>query len=394
MTEGALAGAARRILEAAWDDQRGYCFPHPDVYPHLWLWDSCFHAIAWAALGDRRATRELAAVFVAQLAGGFVPHMRYAGETIRRGPLDHASSFTQPPVYAHAAASLADRGLAVSEAVVTAAAAGLEWLWGNRMTADGLLFVVHPWETGADDSPRWDSWIGSTKWNRDTWTTADFEMRDAARFDHEGAAVSSPRFEAAPAAFNAIAAHAAAEMGRLTGEVRWKQRAGDLASAVDGVLWNDEVGLWSDLAVTGGGDSVHVPTLDGALPALVTAAEAHARRALAALADPSRFRAPFGLRYLPAGHPAYEPGGYWRGSSWMQLNYLAALAARRWDDEGLFAHIAASSAAAARASGFAEHWHPETAASLGAVPQTWSALVVAFAPDLPEDEAPTAPQAR
>ena len=102
--EGAAA-----VLEAAWDDFRGYSFPHQQVYAHLWLWDSCFHSIAWAALGDRRAVRELEAVFAAQLPSGFVPHMRYAEPSMYRGPLTYASGYTQPAVYGHARAAGAAR---------------------------------------------------------------------------------------------------------------------------------------------------------------------------------------------------------------------------------------------------------------------------------------------
>ncbi len=370
-----IRAAARRVLEAAWDDERGYCFPNAGVYPHLWLWDSCFHAIAWSALGDRRALPELEAVFAAQLDDGFVPHMRYAGETIRRGPLAHASSFTQPPVYAHAAEVLARRGHDLTDRLVEAVEAGLDWLWGHRLTPDGLLFVVHPWETGADDSPRWDSWIGSSEWERDRWTEADLAMRDAVTYLPSGAAARSPVFEVAPAAFNTIAAHAAAVAARLTGREVWATRAAQLAAAIDEVLWDERTGMWSDLAVAGGGESVHAPTLDGALPVLVTGDPHKARRALDTLGDPGSFRAPYGLRFVPAGDPRYDPYGYWRGSCWMQLHYLAWLGARRWSHKGLIEHLAASSTAAAQRSGFAEHWHPETAAPLGAVPQTWSALV-------------------
>ena len=66
------------LLEAHWDPERGYCVPNPRTYPHLWLWDSCFHAVVWAHLGDTRAVQELAAVLEGQLPGGLVPHMRYA----------------------------------------------------------------------------------------------------------------------------------------------------------------------------------------------------------------------------------------------------------------------------------------------------------------------------
>ena len=111
MTDGSLAASCREVLEDAWDEELGYCYPHAGVYPHQWLWDSCFHVIAWAAIGDPRGPRELEGVFAAQLDNGFVPHMRYGADEMFRGPLSHASSFTQPPIYAHAARYLAERGI-------------------------------------------------------------------------------------------------------------------------------------------------------------------------------------------------------------------------------------------------------------------------------------------
>ena len=37
----------------------GFCVPNPTTYPWQWLWDSCFHAVVWAHLGDERAVVEL-----------------------------------------------------------------------------------------------------------------------------------------------------------------------------------------------------------------------------------------------------------------------------------------------------------------------------------------------
>ncbi len=37
------------------------------VYPHLWLWDSCFHAVIWAQLDDPRAGVGFEAVLAGQL---------------------------------------------------------------------------------------------------------------------------------------------------------------------------------------------------------------------------------------------------------------------------------------------------------------------------------------
>jgi hypothetical protein len=378
VTSEEIRAEALRVLEDAWDPFRGYCFPNPNTYPHLWLWDSCFHAIAWGALADRRGLRELKSVFVAQLDDGFVPHMRYAEETISRGPLDYASSFTQPPVYAHAAVRLSRYGFGIDPPTLAHVAYGLEWLWTHRMNPDGLLFIVHPWESGADDSPRWDDWVGSTEWDRLEWTRADFELLEAVSYNEVGAAVTSTKFEVAPAAFNALAAHAAFELAELSGERPWADRARKLADAIDRHLWSDDEGLWSDLPGVGGGPSVHVPTLDGLLPALVTTDEQRARRAIAQLRDPDRFFAPYGLAYVARSHPSYRPDGYWRGSSWMQLNYLACLAARRWETDDVVEHLTVAVRRAVLVSGFAEHWDPETGEGHGAVPQSWSALVAAF----------------
>ena len=128
-----------RVLESAWDESRGYCVPHAQVYPHLWLWDGCFHSIAWAAFRDSRAVRELEAVFVAQLPSGFVPHMRYAEPSVFRGPLSHASGFTQPPVYGHSLATLQRTGLPVPQPLIARVEAAFEYLWNHRRGDHGLL---------------------------------------------------------------------------------------------------------------------------------------------------------------------------------------------------------------------------------------------------------------
>ena len=373
---------ARAVLEAHWDPERGHSYPHTSRYPHQWLWDSCFTAICWAALGDGRAVGELESALSDQLPDGFVPHMRYAGPTIDRGPLRHVSSFTQPPVYAHAAASLVRHGLELAAGQVERIERALRFLWTRRRAADGLVFIVHPWESGADDSPRWDSWIAGDwrplRWDRRRWTDLDLRLVEEARYNHHGAAVASTAFQVAPAAFNALAGHAAAELAGLGGDAGWKALAAELGTVVDARLWDDREGLWSDAPMVGGGASAAVPTLDGVLPALVTPDPAKAGRALDQLLDPSRFAAPYGLAYVARDHPKYQPDAYWRGTAWMQMNYLAVLAARRWDRRDVVDQVVEMSRRGVAAADFAEHWNPETGEGYGATPLTWSALVVAL----------------
>jgi len=383
----AVRSRAAELLAAHWDSERGHTYPNLTTYPHQWLWDSCFASICWAAVGrPDNGLRELTNAMSSQFADGFVPHIRYAGNGSGRGPRSDVSSYTQPPIHAHAARVLS-ADLALPADLLGRISAGLQWLWTKRRTPDGLLYVVHPWETGVDDSPRWDSWASDflgiadwreVRWTRESFTRLDLYLVDETIFDEQGEAVGSRVFACAPAAFNALAAHAAAEYAALSGEREWERRAVELAQCIDAHMWNPGAGLWSDVPIVGGGEDRHVPTLDGVLPALVTADAERAGRALDQLRDPLRFAAPFGLAVVARDHPACDPAGYWRGGAWMQMNYLARLAALRWGRTEIAAEIAAMSVAAVERTQFAEYWNIETGEGLGAIPLTWSALVAAM----------------
>ena len=207
-----------RLLEAHWDVDRGFCVPNPATYPHLWLWDSCFHAVIWAHLGDLRAAQELTAALHGQLPDGLVPHMRYgaAGPDTFLGPLSATSSLAQPPMFGHAVKVLIDHEIAVPPSTLARARRGLEWLWSQRRTELDLIYVVHPWEAGNDHSPRWDDWEapGTSPENYDraartAWNKA--RMADVS-FHDDGAAAWSSTFVACPAGFNAYVAFNLAEL--------------------------------------------------------------------------------------------------------------------------------------------------------------------------------------
>jgi hypothetical protein len=372
------------LLTDHWDAERGHTYPNLSTYPHQWLWDSCFAAICWDAVGrPENGVRELSNVLSAQFDDGFVPHIRYAGSGSGRGPRSDVSSYTQPPIFAHAARVLS-RSNPLPAELLPRIANALDWLWSARRTPEGLLFVVHPWETGVDDSPRWDTWAADflgfadwtqVEWTRESFTRLDEYLVDRTTFNPDGEAVGSQVFACAPAAFNALSAHAAREYAALTGDAQWDRRATELALLMDELMWNPETGLWSDVPIIGGGEDRHVPTLDGVLPALVTADATKAGRAVDQLASPQRFAAPFGLAVVARDHPACDPGGYWRGGAWMQMNYLARLTAARWERSDIVASITSSSIAAVECTRFAEYWNIETGEGLGAIPLTWSALV-------------------
>jgi glycogen debranching enzyme len=71
----------------------------------------------------------------------------------------------------------------------------------------------------------------------------------------------------------------------------------------------------------------------------------------------------------------------WRGAAWPHLNYLLWLGLRRWQRFDEAAALAERSREAALRSGMAEYWDPETGRGLGAVPQSWTGLVVVMTAD-------------
>lgn len=372
-----LTRAATEVLEAAWRTDRagGFCVPNPTTYPWQWLWDSCFHSVVWAHLGDPRAAVELASALSTQDPDGFVPHVRYGD-----GPFPHAalwgraeaSTITQPPMYGHAVAELVRRGVAVDDQLVARAEAGLAFLLRRRArTPGGLVELCHPWESGCDDSPRWDDTVPGGR-SPTRWFEWKGELVGRVERSPGGAPLHNPSFPVGSAGFSALVAWNALELAEVTGERGLVDEAEALAQAVDD-RWDEARGTWVDDGPTASG-SGGVRTLDALLPLLVV----HRPAAFASLVDPAAHGAPFGPRGVHRAEPAYAPDTYWRGSAWPQLTYLLWLAATRSGDASATA-LSRSMVRGAAASGFAEHWNPESGAPLGAVPQSWTALASVMA---------------
>jgi hypothetical protein len=398
-----LTREARRILHGNWDARAGCTVPNRDVYPHRWMWDSCFHVIAWAALDRARAVEELHTLLRSRLGSeygpdsGFIPHMAYCdadaeGGGIDRGPRRGTSSFTQPPVYMLAIESLGGFSDEERRPILDAAGQALDWLWRERMMRRvGLLKIVHPWESGADISPRFDDWYGG-----ETVVARQFLDRDplydvlvkSTGYDRSGVAVSNSSGVSVRSGFNAIAADAARRLHAHTNSPLWRERFEALSSAIDEKLWDEEEELWSDLAFPDHGTrdtsgSRRIPTLDGVLGALGTARRDRAERALAQCVGTGRFAAQFGPRYLPATDSRYLPDVYWRGPAWPQLNYLLVEAARVHGFDDIAEEIASRTIQGVVKSGWSEYWDPENGRGLGARPQSWATLALPLYKGLP-----------
>ena len=157
----------------------------PLLYPHMWSWDAAFVAIGLAPLSVERAVVELDTLLSAQWANGMIPHIVFANgvDGYFPGPARwatsalaanaprtrHTSGITQPPVHAIAVQRILDHARTRGRSTRAVAEAFLDRRWADlvrwhRWLAEardpnsrGRVTLYHGWESGMDNSPRWDS---------------------------------------------------------------------------------------------------------------------------------------------------------------------------------------------------------------------------------------------
>jgi Mannosylglycerate hydrolase MGH1-like glycoside hydrolase domain len=366
--------ASRRVLERNWVSTPGFTAPNRRKYPWMWLWDSCFHAIAWSGLGDPRGVTELESVLSLQLPNGFVPHMGYHANPKASLTLWHApgrSDITQPPMYGHALCVLAARGFDVDH-MYGAATAGLNYLFEHRRDpGSGLIRAVHPWETGWDDSPRWDGWRPA-RFKERQWNAKKSELARSIQLK-DGAAWANQGFDVCSAGFSALVAFNAREIGEATANGDLLSNASALAKAIDS-HWLESRRTWSDVCLAGPRSTSAVRTLDALFGVLVSESSRNLDAAFAEIFDRRSFWRPHGPSGTAADEPSYDPAAYWRGDAWPQELYLIMVAAQRRGRHADAACLAEKLVLGCIGSGYAERWNPETGAGLGAIPQGWAAL--------------------
>ena len=152
----------------------GHTMPAPDLYPHQWLWDSCFIAIGLRHYDPKRAKIELLEMFKGQWSNGMIPHMIFDPSKKYRTDRDVWRSFvspysteistsgiTQPPVLADAVTKVGQKLSKIDaqkfyKKVLPNLINYHTWLMTERDPhGEGLVLQIHPWETGLDNTPPW-----------------------------------------------------------------------------------------------------------------------------------------------------------------------------------------------------------------------------------------------
>jgi hypothetical protein len=425
-----LLAQAKALLEANWRGRS--TVPSSGLYPHQWSWDAAFVAIGRSRLDQRRAAAELESLFRGQWADGMVPHIvfdpavpataYFPGPTFwQSGPRGASpagvatSGITQPPLHAGAALEVyrnaRDRGAALAflARLYPRLAAQHDYLARHRDPAGhGLAAIVHPWESGLDNSPVWDAPLavitlgpGAVAPYRrrdlahaeaaDRPTDADYDRfvylatryRDSG-YDDARLATDSPFLVEDPL-FNAIwlwSTHALTEIAGLVGADPRPHRAA-ARRIHDGLLtwlWEPSArrfyarDLRANRLIAKASVVSLAPLLDPELPG------EQLQAILADLRSPHFQAQGSAERFLVPSYdlqaPEFSPRRYWRGPVWMNTSWLLWRGLRQHGQEQPAAELGSSSVGLVRRSGFREYFDPYSGAGHGSGDLSWTAALL------------------
>lgn len=425
--ENALKNGAQAVLEG--NDLGHSTKPAPNLYPHQWFWDSCFIAIGIAHYNTARACEELRSLLRAQWRNGLIPQIIFnpKGTGYFPGPdtwqcqrspdapkTVETSGITDPPIIATAALAIWQNAKGEDKAVAEeflreAYPAILKYhafLYNERdPDGNGLAVVVHPWESGMDNSPpyldagrdvhmaykpkytRLDTQHVSAK-NRPTDKDYDLfvylleQMRDVS-WDQKKY-LETAQLQVQDVVFNSILCRANIDLGQIATIIGedpaqahdWQQQT---MRAINEILWDESEGCYfSRNRITG--KLLADDTAAAFIPLFGQAAPRdRAERVIQRLLDPKRFW-PQGGYPVPTtaiSSPWFNPENYWLGPTWINVDWMILHGLGWYDRKDLAADLRRTVLSLVTSAGYREYYNPFTGEGYGTDSFGWtSALTI------------------
>jgi hypothetical protein len=421
-----LGRRARDVLAA--NDLGTMVTAAPNLYPHMWSWDAAFVAAGLSTMNVARALQELDYLLAAQWNSGMIPHIvfsdvpGYFPDVERWGTRGaspegvQSSGICQPPVHATMLRRIVERATAAggedARLAVEFARRTLpqwirwhEWLRSSRGgDGSGLLTIYHGWESGMDNSPRFDGPYSRVQPREmepfvrtDTLKVTDLSQRPsdeeysrylwlvqqmaAAEFDdHRLPGVMD--FQVKDVFMSGIFAVAnedlavlAEQFGRHEDAARLRQWAQEFREGVDATV-DERTGLARDRDVLTG-EWIGLPTMAGFAPLTSTTSQSVLERQLEIFEGPDWTGDPRLAFPLPAStsttYEGLKPRQYWRGPVWPVMNWYLAACLRSRGDGKRYRKLREASLAQLMEGHFGEYYEPFTGEPLGSMDQSWTA---------------------
>ena len=425
-------GVLRRNGLKAWTK------PAPSLYPHQWSWDSAFIALGLAHVDNRRATDELDSLFRGQWSTGKVPHIVFDPDAPPKSYFPDAerwnssalsedapsgrrtSGLCQPPVHAIAVRRIWQTSRGKDQERVARARTFLKgnyrrlFSWHRFLATardpegSGLVTIYHPWESGTDNSPRWDAVLErisvgevpsytrydlqhvsdpshrptDSEYDRFLWL---LELLKRARYDEADIYERHP-FLVKDVLFSAILVAANEALLEIAEVVDAPEQDRELIEAWIGrgragleEQWDPDLGLCLDRDVLAG-ESVPVRTIAGFAPLIGGGLDRQRLHDLLGTLDSHDFAGNPDLRYpLPPStspeEPGFHPRSYWRGPVWPVANWLLWWSLLRAGESARAQTMRRETLEELSEGGFAEYFEPFTGEPLGSGEQSWTAAI-------------------
>ena len=414
-----LDRAARRVLVSNW--RQHSTVPAARLYPHQWSWDSAFVAIGLRHLSPARAQRELESLFGAQWSDGRVPHIvfdphvpadaYFPGPSFWRSrqvpgaPGVPTSGIVQPPAHAlavwltHLADPATARARGFLPRLYPRLVAWHRYLTTRRdLTGSGLMSVVHPWESGMDNSPAWDvplarvTPVPATEFTRrdlnhaaaaERPTDADYgryvrlarDYRDAGYADSlrgHGFAVEDPLCNALLAAGEHALASIATELGADPGPHR--AAAERLTDRMTTILYDPGAGIFFPRDAHTG-EHLRSCSVGGLVPLVVPGLPVADELIATALGGRFRLGDACPLPSYDLTAADHDPARYWRGPGWVNTSWLFWHGLRLHGAHRLADDLRDRLLDRVRDAGFREYLDPLTGTGHGTDDFSWTAAL-------------------
>lgn len=432
MTTSYLNERAISVLRS--NDTGLFTKPGPNQYPHQWNWDSALIALGLSHFDLPRAQLEIRSLLSGQWQDGMLPHVVYHQtasdyfppasfwqiENSPHAPESSTSGITQPPLLATVIRSMHSRR-PMPDFVNEAYPALLRWhRWlhtARDADGSGLVSIIHPWESGTDDSPRWLDLLAAIQPENipefqrgDTRYVPAIERPHRAEYERfiylidvfrklgyaPAALLAGSPFLVQDVLFNSILFRAnedlralAEELGQPTGEIAgWLSR---MRSNFDSRFWDETRGLYFDYNVRAG-EPIRVNSAAAFLPlfAGLPSKEQAQRLVQEHLLDPREYGTTDDVRHwvttTARSEPTWEPRRYWRGPVWIIMNWFLIEGLRRYAYDDLAEVIRQDTLRLIEAGGFREYYDARDGSGCGSETFSWTAALALELSDQPMEE--------
>lgn len=426
-----ILAQATEVLQM--NDRGTYTAPAHDLYPHQWLWDSCFIAIGLRHMDVERAKTEILSMLRGQWANGMVPNMIFAegkqysrDRAVWRSWLNPnspdgiaTSGITQPPMLAEAVVQIGASMNAMDrkawyKLVYPALVHYHQWMYADRDPHnEGLLLLIHPWETGLDNTPPWmhelhthllPSWVRileKTKLvnllsmlRRDTrivpvdqrfdnveaLTLFDVQLRLRRKAYDIDKILTHSLFAIEDLAFNSILLRANEHLRTIAKAIHEPVPVELLASMK--LTEQAFEHLWDPYSqsyyprdfVTH--NLIKEQSIAGLLPLYSGAiSKERAAELVRQLENSHSFGPAFPVPSVPLNSPYFDPQRYWQGPTWLNTNWLIIDGLKRYGYHDHAAALTESSLELVGKSGSYEYFDAQTGEPLGSPNFSWTAAL-------------------